>query len=314
MTDHGATAEHSSAHSLNGVMTLCAIIIAACVGYLIAKAPKIEPVTAESFILRPPVVDAEALRQARAAHYPKVDVAAAQAEIDALMQAVHAANAMQFGAPDGKAIHDAQIVTVHKATDVVAKIGMDAFVVAGEPLFAGCAESFSALQRAVKSGGVTQEAAAADPGDDHAQYRKTCGNAWEPLVRSGVLQANGDWSDAVSGPLVFDIMNRFRWAAILDLHKPPWHQLSPYEFEILTRWRAAMTAVPIERRVQWVVSAGKALPSLPTHELLGSLLFEKQDYVGALGAFEEACAVRKTDIALQRKCEFLRARVGQQTR
>jgi hypothetical protein len=52
------------------------------------------------------------------------------------------------------------------------------------------------------------------------------------------------------------------------------------------------------------VAASKALPDKARHELIGSLLLEDGDAVGALGAFEEACQADRTDLLLQRKCDF----------
>lgn len=310
MAEHAHAPGRDPGRMINGLLAVCLAVAVGALGYIAASAPTPPQITEESFVLTPPRVDPERLAADRAKHYASVDLTAAQEEIAALVDVVKKANELQFQQADAKAVHDTQILTSHHANEVITKIGMDAFVQAGQPMYDQCAAAFTQLLGAVQSGALSAEAASKDPGEAHAAYRSWCGDAFAPLVRSGVLTPDGRWADDTSGPLVFEIMNRFRWASLLDLRRPPWEQLSPYEYEILTRWRASIRSVPIERRVQWVVSAQKALPKFIGEELIGSLLYEDGDLVGALGAYEEACDRDPRDAALRRKCEFLRARVG----
>ncbi len=302
--------EESSNHSANLAVGLCLLIALGAFAVIVAKAPTVGTVTDESFAIVPPQVDAERLAADRAKHYGAVDFDAIAKPLAELEKSVRAANNLQFGALDAQGAHDLQIMTLHQANDVITKSGIEGFIPSGANMYKACAAEFEKLLAAVRSQKLTADQAEKDPGDEFAEYRSQCGNAFGPLVKSGVIKASGEWSDPVSGPLVFDIMNRFRWATVLDMRLPPSQQLSPYEYEVLTRWRASIRAVPVAKRLEWVVAAGRELPSFPQHELIGALLLEKGDGVGALGAYEEACKLRRTDLLLQRKCEFLRGRMA----
>lgn len=290
-------------------MGFCLILTAAGLGWFVTQAPEVDDVTEASFVIQPPTVDPNRLAQARAKHYPEVDLSIVAEPLDELYEVSRQANEMQFGSADAKTAHDNQVVMAHAANAVITKVGIEGFVPAGQKMFDECASAFDKLLGAIQAGSVTVEQARTDPGDAHQSYRSMCGNALGPLIDSGVVTKEGKWADPVSGPHVFDIMNRFRWAATLDLRKPPSQQLAPYEYEVLTLWRASISNVPPAKRIQWVVSAGRVLPKFETAELIGSLLLEQGDATGALGAYEEACAARKRDVLLQRKCEFLRANV-----
>lgn len=310
MAEHAHSAHQAPPHAVNAAMAVCLALVAVAIVVLVVRAPELPDVSEQSFALTAPQVDPERLAADRARHYPQADASAAAPEIEQLHATMRKANEAQFGTADGKAVHDLQIETLHHANAVITEVGIETFVPIGEPMFKACADAFGQLMEAVRTGKLTLEEASTDPGDAFAEYRRNCGNGFGPLLRSGVVTESGVWSDPVSGPLVFDIMNRFRWASTLDLRRPAWEQLTRYEYEILTRWRAAITTVPVRKRIEWVVAASKALPDTTRHELIGSLLFEDGDAVGALGAFEEACQADRTDLLLQRKCEFLRERVG----
>lgn len=299
-----------TSHNLDLAMAGCMLVALGVLVFAFVTRVEIPDASHETLLPAAPVVDVARLEAERQTHYPAPRVEAS-GEVNEMLRSAREANVAQFGSPTEKEGHDLQVKTMFAATDLITEISLEAFIPAGQPMFDTCATAFDALLEAVRAGKLSIEDAAKDPGEDHQLYRENCGNALGSLIESKVVTRDGQWADPVSGPHLLEIMNRYRWASVLDLRKSAAEQLSPYEYELLTRWQASVSSIPVERRVQRVVAAKRVNESLQEKEIIGSLLYESGDVVGAFGAYNEACEERPGDLHLKRKCDYLRERAVQ---
>ena len=292
---------------LNVVM---ATILAGFVGALISivlGAPVKPSVDADSFRTQVDI-DAERLREARAAKYGGVDLAPHAQEVAELRDAVRSSHELQFRPAAPSETRNAMVINLYAANEVLAATNLEGFMLAGTDVFEQCLEALDELRAAVKSGNLAIEKARVDPGPDFQKYRQNCGNALPTLIDTKIMRPNGDWVDPRVGPVMFDIINRLRWASILDLRKPPQQQLTNYEYELLTRWRASNELFPVDKRIEWVQEAASHVPEHAANEIVGNLHLEAGDVPAARDAYEKACATAKRDdMLLHAKCEWLAA-------
>lgn len=289
---------------LNVILVLTLLCAVGGIAAIVVTAPEIPPVDETSF--RTSVeVDESRLDEERAFLYQNVDLRAHTEKIAALQKSVREANLLQFGTPSPKALRDAAVMNTYNANEVLAATSIEGVMLAGNEVFEACQAGLAELQAALASKKITAQEARTDPGERFATYRENCGNAFGPLEEMALIRPDGAWVDPAVGPTILDIFNRFRWATILDARRPALQQLTPYDYELLTRWRAANPAFPVQKRIEWVERAARELPGLARDELLGNLHFEAGDRSAATEAYARACARRQQDLHLQAKCAWL---------
>lgn len=182
-------------------------------------------------------VDLDRLEGAYEEAYGDIDMKRVRPEWEALIEAAVEANKAQFSEPASEAQNEMTVELKLLAHQVIPATGYAGFVVSGEPLFEGCHEGLKVLLDDVRTGDLELEAAVDDlPDDDYEEYRKNCGNLLPTLVDRGLVDQNGEWSFE-DAPIIVQILHRYRWAHIIYDEKRPRAQLTPYELELLDRWR-----------------------------------------------------------------------------
>jgi len=136
-------------------------------------------------------------------------------------------------------------------------------------------------------------------------YAETCGNALPMLKQVGVIDEKGRWIDADSGPALLELLNRLRFANIINLRKKATLSLGDYEREVLYRWRITNPAIPALDRLSYIDSAEIEVKGFPADEMRGKLHFQAGDFRNAAASYKIACDKRPTDLQLQKYCEFL---------
>lgn len=294
---------------LNGVVLLILVGMVAALGAVVAGAPT-KPHVDESSFRTAVTVDEKRLYDERDEKYGLIDLSKNAAQVKDLQDAVRASHELQFGSPAPSATRDAMMVNVFAANEVLAATNLQGVMLAGNEVFEECRKGLDEVREALKSDELPLEKAKTDPGEEFARYRKNCGNALPTLLEVKLLKPDGSWVNPDVGPVIFDILNRYRWGSILDLRLPPEQQLTHYEYELLTKWRLANDAFPVQKRIEWAQVAARELPSLPLQEILGNLHFEAGDVAQASAAYHQACEKEKRNLELQAKCEWLAARTA----
>lgn len=302
--------EENPSNFTNAIAVICAVAAAGTLAYAMFGQGPIPDVSDADFALKSPAIDRDRLKAEREAAYGDVDLSGAQDEVDELLKVTRDANRLQFGEPTMKELRDTKILTEHHANAVITETGIDAFMAAGKPLFDNCMAGVQAVLADVESGKLEPDEALGDPGESYTDYREWCGKALPALARFGLVSPDGKWNDPKVGPVIFDVMNRYRWAAVLDLRKPPAEQLTPYEFELLTQWRVGRTDVPIDRRIDWVQTAARRLDDFDVYETVGNMYFHDNNYEAAYLAYAQRCEKNKADPFLQRKCAYLKRKAS----
>lgn len=183
-------------------------------------------------------IDAEKLQNAREVHYESVELSDDQrAQFEALMAAIGEANRAQFtdAAPIDARDLQGRIDTL--SASLLPATGPRGFIPLGNAMFDQCATSLEELLDTLRRGAITmEEASTAPPMPRFETYREACGNVIPMLRQRNLLTDDGLWRYA-SSPLVFNILQRLRFAEIVHDLQPTRLQLAPYEFQMLTRWR-----------------------------------------------------------------------------
>lgn len=294
-------ANHSTSVALG--VALAGLIALGVTGYFASQAVPLQPVTDASFAFDRTTIDVARLTAERKA--PAIPESAKPLHTT-LQEAVRQANLGQFGV--GELSAEQHGVAVKFAADdlaVAVPNGYDAFVSFGDNMFHTCLSAMQRLQEDLAAGKVTLEAATSGVVAGHEVYAESCGNAIKPLQAAGVLDERGLWVDAQNGPQVFDILNRLRFAHILELRKRPTLLLTDYERDVLYRWRASNAAIPAVERLKHIEQAEQEVKGFPADKLRGKIYFEAGDVPKAAKAYEKACRAHASDAQLQAECAYL---------
>ncbi|TXD36293.1 hypothetical protein FRC96_09430 [Lujinxingia vulgaris] len=186
----------------------------------------------------PLIIDAEELQRARQVHDEEVELSAEhQAQHEALLNAIKDANRAQFSDADPIDARALQARIDELSASLVPATGPRGFVPLGSSLFDACATSLEELLAAVRRGALTLEDASTAPAlPRFASYREHCGNVVPVLREHNLLTDDAVWKTP-SSRLIFDILQRYRFAEIIHTIQPTRLQMAPYEYEMLTRWR-----------------------------------------------------------------------------
>lgn len=234
--------------------------------------------------------------------------------IEALRELYRDANRAQFGTPDVAVLQELQKGMAFQAEEALLDTDVGGFIAAGRPIFEACEEGLAALLSDIQSQKISLDDAQRNPPEQaYEAYRRNCGNVLPFLRQTNLVDAQAKWTDPDSGPAVFGVLSRYRWAHLIDLRARPMAQLTPAERELLMRWRVEDTqAYPTAKRREFLKQADAELEGYPALLAEGRLAIESGDWEAGLRHWEKACAASPGDAALRAQCDWLRAKVGSQ--
>lgn len=304
-------AQHEANHSLSILLGLVLAVILA-VGAVAWFAAQVEPLHAvddSSFAFEPLTIDEAKLasqRKSIAADIPDE----AKPKIVALEKAIAEANAAQFGPlmlPNNRFEVAVQFAADDAATAV--PDGYNRFVSLSGNVTQTCLNSLEEVQRALKGGSLTLDEVTKGIPAGFEVYARTCGNALPQLIMIGLVDDKGQWVDE-SGPVMMEIFSRLRFAHIMSLRKDPRQLLTPYERELILRWKLTSPKTQQADRIKAITELKELVPGYPEHEARGRVYFGDGNFVRAKEEFDIACAARRSDQQLQRYCQYLAKKVG----
>ncbi len=299
--------DDASASFLNGIVIALLLTAGALAAWLVVSAPEIPAIDEGSFE-NLTSIDMQRLEAERERAYGSIDLATAQEPVDHLRQTVRAVNLVQFESVEEYDKRQAATAAVFAANDVLTPLGEPGFMKAGNEMAKKCVEGVDEVRAALKAGDLTPEQAVVDPGTGFPTFRENCGPLMGQLLKWKVVQPSGDWTDPDVGPALVEIFSRYRWAAILDLRRPAFEMLTPYEHEVLTRFRADLEALPVQKRLEWVMQLAASQPVVAT-ELQGNLALESGDVPAAAQLYAQVCDKNSKDRLLRAKCDWLNEQV-----
>ncbi len=226
----------------------------------------------------PAELDAGRLEAARAKHYTPEEGVWESASTMKLIAEVRLANDHQF---ETKPVPTVDEEELNSRVEVAAMEALQdhpegAFVELGRPLYASCAKGLAALQRDIAAGKVTLAQAIKDPDyEAYSEYRRACGGVLGMLSARKLIDDDGQWQDPSAGPVVLELLQRYRWAFIAHKQAQPGALLSPSDAEALTRWRiGASASFTAEERLMFARRAKEVSPDYPT-PLATALIFRE---------------------------------------
>lgn len=211
----------------------------------------------------PLIIDHQRLNKERRLQQSEARLGSVEQELNHLYAVVRRANLAQFPSTANEARPDLVILNAEvtfAADEVLPASGIRGFTAAGEPLFAACNEGIEELLKAIRRQSIPLEEARRNPSPARFQkYRENCGNALPLLLQHGLVDSTGRWSKPYA-PVLFEILNRYRWAHITHARLPARLQLAPYEYELLMRWRIEdPDAFPIAERRKFIHQASSEI-------------------------------------------------------
>ena len=231
--------------------------------------------------------------------------------VEELRRLYREANRAQFNPPSVEELQAMQKGLAFQAEEALLDTDVGGFVAAGRPIFEACVEGLDALLADVRSGTISLEDAQRNPPEaTYAGYRDNCGNVLAFLRQTNLVDAEGNWTNRQTGPAVFSVLGRYRWAHLIDLRAPPMAQLTPAERELLIRWRIENSeAYPPAKRRQFIEDARRHLEGYPALQAEGRLAIERGDWKTGLARWQQACEAAPDDAELQAQCAWLRQKV-----
>lgn len=233
------------------------------------------------------------------------------AETDAFFARVKEINRLQFGQQGEKALEDASILLMESVNELAVVQGSyNHILTTSAPLVHDCQNAIEPVLAALRAKSLTWTEATLDPPKAFDTYRKDCGNVLPVMASLQVVREDGSWTDPKNGPPLFSILNRLRIASLVHDRIPSVQQLTPYEREVLYAWRFGNPALSLEDKVRFAESAAFDIPKFPKDEWLGRIYYDAGKLREANEAYGRACAERKTDATLQKKCRELQGKLA----
>ncbi len=221
----------------------------------------------ESGLEFPPlIVDDDRLHESRQTFYRDADIELIIDEIDELRAIYHQVNDFQFpqhGTVDSLEVLATGQLLEEQVEAILPVLGPRGFEPVARPHFDACTDGLEDLSEAIRSGSIPFSQAAEDPPADRFQaYRHNCGRLLPTLYRHGLIDDEGHWAQPHSLQIV-DVIQRYRWAALVRGSYPAYRLISPYEMEIFYRWRIEhdQSLTPAQR----LDLLDEARPFLPDH-------------------------------------------------
>jgi hypothetical protein len=217
---------------------VCAALAAGLIYFFHGQTPPIQEVDETWFRAPELKLDEAELRASRDAHYGagELEDKPAYAEYRTNYQA---ANLLQFTDPTEAEISRMQKLLALTATDALTTIQKhDRFTAIGEPIFADCRTALDDLLDDIVERRVTMDAAlSGDLGEDYDRYKRNCGHVMPVLRKHELVTADGEWRRPAYGPVLFDVLQRWRFASQVSNHVHPADGVSPADYRAMTEWR-----------------------------------------------------------------------------
>lgn len=216
-------------------LVLCALLAG---GFGYWRMSSIPQVTEEDLTFEGDLdIDADRLQRQYRETYGDIDLESVSEDWQALLDTGQRANQAQFQETSTSEQNELTVELKLLAHQIVPTTGYSGFVVSGEPLFEGCHEGLETLLEGIRSDDIDIETARQNPPEDtYDEYRRNCGKLLPHLVDRGIVTEAGEWSFDGAKTMV-QILHRYRWAHIIYNEKRPRAQLTPYELELMDRWR-----------------------------------------------------------------------------
>lgn len=256
--------------------------------YRVMTAPEISD---EDIGFEPLVVDTDRLLEEREERAQGADAERAGENLERLRATARKANAMSFGSPSQVERKTTSKTLSILADQIIPAYGYDGFIYSAEPLFIECGKGLEELLEAIRRGQITaEEASSALPEDTFEAYRNNCGNVLPVLLEQGLVSSEGEWTSE-SGPAIFDVLNRYRWAHVINDRRRAIRQLTPYEQEILMRWRIEdARAFDTSERWRFLEQARNLLEDYDVNWAAGVLSMRDGNLAQARDYFDKAAA------------------------
>ena len=272
-----------------GITVLVLLIgVVGFAAYRVMTAPEISE---QDIGFEPLVVDTDRLLQERKQRAKGIDSERAGKNLDRLRATAREANAMSFGSPSQVERKTTSKTLSILADEIIPAYGYDGLIYSAEPLFIECRKGLEERLEAIRRGQISAEkASSAPPEETFAAYRNNCGNVLPVLLEQGLVTSEGEWTSE-SGPAIFDVLNRYRWAHIIDDRRPALKQLTPYEQEILMRWRIEdAEAFETSERWRFLEQAENLLDDYDVNWAAGVLSVRDGNLAQARDYFDKAAA------------------------
>ncbi|MFW5966571.1 MAG: hypothetical protein ACOCV2_03585 [Persicimonas sp.] len=254
-------------------------------------------------------IDADRLERQYRETYGDIDLERVEEDWQALLDVGQRANEAQFEETSTSDRNELSVELKLLGHQVVPTTGYDGFVVSGEPLFEGCHEGLETLLKDIQSGDIDLETAREDPPKDaYDKYRKNCGNLLPHLLDRGLVTEEGEWGFEGAKTMV-QILHRYRWAHIIYNEKRPRAQLTPYEVELMDRWRLELAeGLSEEDRRRSLERLDKGNADYEVDYARAILAYESGDYEEALEQFEKL-AEEKPGKHYEAYADFVREKI-----
>ncbi len=298
--------------TLNIAIFLCLVIPAAVIYAFATSVPPVEPIDATWFEFEPLKIDDSRIKAERKKNLEGVNLDSGKAEIETLHAAIRKANLLQFAPIQREVTTRSNAEIEFAANEVITKLnGIESFVETSAPLMHACQTHVTTLLADVKAGKITLEQAQKPAPEQYGAYMEACGNAVKLLLDGKLIQENGEWSNPDTGPIILELLGRLRYAFILHLRKNAWEQITPYEREILWRWRIEdPQAYSYKERLDYLSRATEETLGYSPDIARGRLFFVNDFKRDARRTFEEQCKKHPQDRQLARACEWLKNNVA----
>ncbi|MGM0558420.1 MAG: hypothetical protein ACQEVA_18695 [Myxococcota bacterium] len=285
------------------------VLVLGVVGFAVYKHQTAPEVSEEDITFEPIRVETDRLLAERKERSAEIEPDRAGKDLERLRETARKANEMSFGSPSRLDQQETQKRLSIYANQIIPAYSYDGFIYSAEPLFIECGKGLESLLEAIRRGQITVERARENPpADTFESYRENCGNVLPILIEQGLVTRDGEWTSE-SGPAIFDVLNRYRWAHVIDDRRKAMTQLTPYEQEILMRWRIEdARAFELADRWRFLDQARELVPSYEVNWAAGVLSLRENNLEQALDYFEKAAAANEREMA-DDVVEYLEARI-----
>jgi hypothetical protein len=223
-------------------------------------------------------VDAKQLETSRESHYEGLSVTSATESEIKLHELLRSLGDLQFKSeedlPDPKEIKDLLILLEFHSDELVIDLGYEGFLLATMPVLDACDKALDATLSQLSDGTLKWENVQSGP-DLTDSYRENCGNFLPELEKTNLISKQGEWRNPSTGPLVANILNRYRIGSTLRTRTPTWKQLTAYEASVYCQLVVGQRAFPRERRRECLERLRTADPTYDAD--LADLLLDIED-------------------------------------
>lgn len=309
-------ADHHQSSGGAGVLVASSLLsLALAAGLIYFFSSSAEPLTEvdREWFLQPEVtIDEAALQESRREHYDSpLEEKPAYEEY---REAFRAANMLQFTDPTPKELEEMSKLLALRADDAITEVrGAHNFILIGEPIFEECSKALDGLLTDIIEGRVSMEDARTGAlSDAHDIYKRNCGHAIPQLLESRLITEDGEWVRPQYGPVVFDILQRYRFAAQISLRVHYTDSLSPADYRELTRWRLLVPeAFSPAERVQNLSRARKKPPTGLNIDRAQAFVMASGGYwKSAREAYQRVCDSPDATSQDYVACDWLRSEYG----